>query len=67
MLDKIWPNGKYFGALNPLFHGRNQACKKYWELGSYSGKSGRDGVKKKVEEKDLAGRVIILRPLKRNP
>jgi hypothetical protein len=31
----IWANGtngKYFGALNPLFHGGNQACKKYLAL-----------------------------------
>ena len=44
-----------------------EAFLSHWELGSYPGKSGRDGVKKKAEEKDLAGRVIILRPLQRNP
>jgi hypothetical protein len=32
IFKKIWPNGKYFGALNPLSHGRNQACKKYLAL-----------------------------------
>ena len=29
IFKKIWPDGKYFGALNLLFHGRNQACEKY--------------------------------------
>jgi len=29
IFKKTWPNEMYFGVLNPLFHGRNQACEKY--------------------------------------